>query len=299
MIVLHCLWVRDGVLCVWGEDSDLAEEAFAGRAPRRGAAAVPHPFAAASEDVARALASALRDPGGPGEHAVTTESDTTLDLWLPARAGRPQPSPDVPLAQVPRRAGRKAGSEQAGSEQAAPAKAWSVPAVRLSAGDALAILVDPPTETPEVRLGTGWHELGQVALLALEVVSAGRVLPALGEADVDAMDSPLASDPARSRKRSRKGSRKPTLLRAWWHPIPTSPQRAVLRVLARELPGAMRAEDRAGRPGVEIVDGILRVLTDHAVRSAAEPHLPAKTRLDIWLGALTGDDAEMTSNGVD
>ncbi|MCE7882602.1 MAG: DEAD/DEAH box helicase [Actinobacteria bacterium ATB1] len=132
-----------------------------------------------------------------------------------------------------------------------------------------------------------------MALLALEVVSTGRVLPALGEADVDAMDSPPASDPARSRKRSRKGSGKPTLLRAWWHPIPTSPQRAALRVLARELPGAMRAEDRAGRPGVEIVDGILRVLTDHAVRSAAEPHLPAKTRLDIWLGALTGDDAEI------
>ncbi|MCC7076562.1 MAG: DEAD/DEAH box helicase [Acidimicrobiia bacterium] len=245
MHVLHCLWVRGDRLAVWAEDSEAAHDAFGGRAPRRGRAPSSHPFDTASETIAAALG--LQAPAG---------EPTTHVLWLPATVGRPQPSPRLVF---------DAAAKVKRPDRILP---WTVRTAELGLDTAIPALVAPPPTTPGTVLGSGWYELGQISLLALELVMTGRILPGL----------------------TRAGDR----LVAAWTPIPTTAQKSELRCLARGLPGLLRAEEPTGRPALEIVEGLLAAVADHVVRAAAPAVGGSEGPLGAWLEAL-GGDGEITA----
>ena len=101
MLVIHTLWAY-GALQVWAEDSALPAHAPP-RAGRPSRAPRPHPFAAAPDALADALAAALASTGAgdlPGK-AV----DDEITLRLPSTADGPLASPELarPAAAARRR----------------------------------------------------------------------------------------------------------------------------------------------------------------------------------------------------
>jgi SNF2 family DNA or RNA helicase len=145
MLVVHGFWSVGNGLCLWAEDSELAvtSRSQALRSAR------PHPFAAPSATLAAVHA-------GKPDEAV---------LLLPSLRKTPLDSPEL-IRFTPR---------QTAQSQAALLP-WRVPVVVLEPAAALAVLAEP---APEVRYGTSFDYLAEVAALARDLVSRGRVLPAL------------------------------------------------------------------------------------------------------------------------
>lgn len=154
MLVLHALWLLQGEVCLWAEDSDLAVKSPS-QATR---SARPHPFAA-SADV-------LRETFGG-------KPDTQL-LMLPSLRSAPLDSPGV-VRVTPRPVPRSDPT----------LLGWMVPVVRMSAADALTLFDELPAD---VRYGDSVRHLSDAAEFAAELVGRGRVVPTV---DVDA-DGPLA-----------------------------------------------------------------------------------------------------------
>lgn len=239
MLVLHGFWAAAG-LCLWGEDSTLTVKSSS-QALR---AARPHPFAAAADVVAAVHA------GEPGS-AV---------LLLPSLRSAPLDSPNL-LRITPRPAARTA-----------PALLpWTVPVVELPAQIALTVL-DKPTSA--VRYGDSIGYFADVAGFARELVSRGRLLPAL-----------------------RYDAHGPIAL---WRPVVQGADVVTLNGLVAAMPPVCRATPDTPR-AYDLVMSAVEAMVDATARTAmprAENLLPRRRgrrpkRLppeEAWLTALTSTD---------
>ncbi|MFD5916509.1 DEAD/DEAH box helicase [Kitasatospora sp. NPDC058201] len=171
MYALHALWRADGRLAVWVEDA----AAYRGdRGPvERGRGG--HPFACAADEVVRLLGGVGPGVGWLAEQA----SERWTGLLLPSLAGRPVPSPDLPVGAAPRGIGL------------AP---WRVPTLLFDPAQAaqlLGALHDPhwpgatarlPDGTSaELAYGASLRWLAAVHDLAWRLVGRGRLVPAPAE----------------------------------------------------------------------------------------------------------------------
>ncbi|GAA0533450.1 helicase HelZ [Saccharopolyspora subtropica] len=229
MWAVHAACTSDGRLVLWAEDSDLPAR-VPGRAPR---GPVAHPFAVPGETLRDAL---------PGEQGKVD----TVRLRLPSFASAPVPSPELvrdPLTAGPAPRGKLRLRE------------WLVPAV--SCGPAAAALDEVP---PGCRLGASAHFLREVAELAEQVVSRGRVLPAL----VFESGHPTAR----------------------WRPALSGAEAVRFAGLREAMPPAFRCE--GGRSPAEVLRTALDVLVDGIVRSRiSEIDLPrGRSTAAAWVRAL-------------
>jgi hypothetical protein len=145
MLVLHGFWSSEHGLCWWAEDSAPAVKSRSQSLQ----SARPHPFAAPAARLA------LLHAGKPGE-AV---------LLLPSLRSAPLDSPEL-IRISPRPPARSK----------AVLLPWRVPVVMLDAAAALTALAE---HAPEIRYGASLGYLADVAAFARDLVSRGRVLPAL------------------------------------------------------------------------------------------------------------------------
>ena len=242
MLVVHGL-VAHGRLALWAEDSRLPSR-ITGR-PRR---PVAHPFAVAGDVLLERL--------GLGQ----AKADT-IPVLLPSYSSAPAASPELvrdPLT---------AGAAPRGKVRLRP---WLVPAV-FCEPDALESLGDA-----DCRLSASARYLISVAELARDLVSRGRVLPAL----VAAPEGPQAR----------------------WHPALAGADSARFAALRDTMPPAFRAEQVEpdlldGRSPAEALRTALEELVDGIVRSRlADVRLAPRGRIaaadagtEAWLKALTGE----------
>ncbi|NYH55005.1 superfamily II DNA or RNA helicase [Nocardiopsis arvandica] len=209
--VLHGVWAGDA-LAVWAETdpSPASPPKDAHGRPR------PHPFALD----ARGLHALLRTPG-PGP--VTARAGH-LDLTLPGEVHTPFASTGAP-----------------GSAPAA-LHPWSVPALRLDAASAEALLASAPP--PRARLGPSLAHLRAVRDFAERVAASGCVLP------------DLVGDPPRAR----------------WRPAPLDWAEEHLSALTAALPPSARAH-LPGEPPDAVARACvlapLELLTDAVARRLA------------------------------
>ena len=248
MLVLHAAWDARGAgaLVLWAEP-------------------VPTPAAA--------LAEALASRGGAlAVTAAGTAAAGTATLRLPARRGVPVPSPEL------LHLGDVETSRVRTSRTSRPAlRPFVVPALRLAGTDALDALVALGDDASG-HVGSSVRVLSRVAELALEVVSGGRVAPALEVSD----GHPVAR----------------------WAPLRTGRDSERLGLLAAALPGSVSALEGSGRPEA-IVAHALDVLVDALCRDALSAGsdgrrgVPARATgssaaaADAWLAALRSPDGRV------
>ncbi|MCP3786016.1 DEAD/DEAH box helicase [Micromonospora sp. A3M-1-15] len=206
MLVIHGLWLSGRGLALWAEDSRLPARAprRPGRAPRER----PHPFAA---DHA-ALAAALGGPPG---------APASVLLDLPTRAGSPIDSPELVRTAV--------GEPARGPVTRA---GWRVPALVYAPDAAFALLraLEPAEAVP----GASLRHLAELADFAADLVTRGRVLPAVAAPGVDA----VRADGGRLRVVDDSDV---VTAAALWRPLLTGTDAAWARSLALALPPAARA----------------------------------------------------------
>ncbi|MDA3627119.1 DEAD/DEAH box helicase [Saccharopolyspora sp. WRP15-2] len=234
MWAVHSLCTVDGRLVLWAEDSALPAR-IPGRAPR---GPLAHPFAVAGE--------ALRD-------ALTGEQFkvNSIPVQLPSYASAPVASPELvrdPLTAGPAPRGKLRLRE------------WLVPAVACSPAAVIELLDEG---VPGCRLGASAHFLRSVAEFAEQLVSQGRVLPAL----LDENEWPTAR----------------------WRPALSSTDSAHFVALRDAMPPAFRCE--RGDAPADVLRNALNVLVDGIVRSRVAELEPAggRTAAAAWLKALTGE----------
>ena len=155
---------------------------------------------------------------------------------------------------------------------------WRVPVLTFTPADALELLLAIPVtdDTPEGDYSPGGslRYLARVAQFACGLVARGRVLPQLRETH-----SGFA---------------------AWWSPVPSPADGAVLEQFAASMPGLCRAEafaeDHEGWPSGEVLRRLVGELVDAAARSALgdRPLVPRRRRtresavVAGWLSGLSG-----------
>ncbi|HXT89321.1 MAG TPA: SNF2 helicase-associated domain-containing protein, partial [Trebonia sp.] len=236
MLVIHGIWAYSA-LYVWAEDSGLPPQAPP-RGGRPSRAPRPHPFAAAPELLADALADniaagiALADVADLPRTAV----DDELTLSLPSTADGPLASPELvrPLA---------AAAVDAPGRRVALAS-WRVPALVFAPAAAASLLAAlgelPPADI--VASGAVGY-LAAVARFADDLAARGRVLPVLA-----AEDDGYA---------------------ARWRPVLSAADGRHARELAAAMPPACRAvigSDTATDAGPLLAE-MLDVLADVAART--------------------------------
>jgi len=259
MLVIHGIWAY-GALQVWAEDS--ARPALAPpRAGRPSRAPRPHPFAVAPGELADALAAA-----GAGDLAAKAVDDE-LTLRLPSVADGPLGSPELvrPAAEAP--ADAPAARRIALASWRVPVLAFEPPAATTllpaladlaSAGPAAGDLIsgghiptDPASGAAagELAVGGSVGYLAAIARFADDLVSRGRVLPAL-----TAEDGGYA---------------------ARWRPVLSAADAQRARELAAAIPAACRAAaDTAPGP---LLAGMLDALADATARTRLpDSLLPAR-----------------------
>jgi len=245
MLVIHGIWAY-GAVQVWAEDS--ARPALAPpRAGRPSRAPRPHPFPVAPGELAYALAAA-----GAGDLAVKAVDDE-LTLRLPSVTDGPLASPELV------RPSAEAAAETPAARRVTLA-AWRVPVLVFepaaatellptladlaSAGPAVGELVSDESASGglasgELAVGGSILYLAAIARFADDLVSRGRVLPALTSED------------------GRYAAR--------WRPVPSAADAQRARELAAAIPPACRAAaDTAAGP---LVAGMLDALADAIVRT--------------------------------
>jgi SNF2 family DNA or RNA helicase len=246
MLVLHGFWSAQRGLCLWAEDSGPAVKSRS-QALR---SARPHPFAAP------ATALGAIHQGKPDE-AV---------LLLPSLRTAPLDSPE--LIRVTPRPPARSG---------AALLAWRVPVVTLEPAAALAALAAP---APDVRYGESFRYLARVASLAGDLVSRGRVLPA------------LVRDQAGATAR--------------WRPFLQGHDVMAMQSLIRAIPPVCRAVPGCEDPHEQFI-AALGALVDAAARAAMADGLPLvpprrgrrPSRLAVaeaWLAALCSPDGRFDAD---
>lgn len=236
MWVVHGACAGDGRLLVWAEDSELPAK-VPGRAPR---GPVAHPFAVPGEALREAL---------PTDRSKVDN----FALWLPSHASAPVPSPELvrdPLTAGPAPRGR------------IRLRSWLVPAVEIAAAAVPEVLTGIGDALPGCRLGASARFLHEVGRFADDVVSRGRVLPAL-----------------------ETGGDRPE---ARWRPWLTGTDSARLVGLREAMPPSFRCVDAA--PPARALRTAVHALVDGIARVRAEIDVPrGRDATAAWLRALTGE----------
>ncbi len=239
MLVVHGFWSASRGLCLWAEDSELAVKSSS-QAVR---SARPHPFAAPSAVLA-------------GVHAGKPDEAVLL---LPSLRSAPLDSPQL-IRVTPRPPAKSRAS----------LLPWRVPVVVLEPAAALAVLATPATE---VRYGASFDFLSEVATLARDLVTRGRVVPA------------LVRDVAR------------------WRPFLQGHDVMAAQSYVAAMPPVCRAEPGDDDPH-DLFSAVLAALTDAAAREALAageapslvPPRPGQGQLsaaEAWLAALTSPDGRV------
>ena len=240
MLVLHGFWSTADGLCLWAEDS----ECFVKSPSQALRSARPHPFAASAGTLAAIL---VAKPGAE-------------TLLLPSLRSAPLDSPEL-IRITPRPPARSTPT----------LLPWRVPTVALDANAALAALAE---RAPGLRYGASVEYLADVASFARELLSRGRVLPALTREGGGAV--------------------------ARWRPVVQGPDVGALHALVTAMPPVCRAVPGHGDPH-ELVTTALSALVDAAARAALPADLPLvpprrgrrparPTAVDAWLTALRDPD---------
>ena len=246
MLALHGFWSLQSGLCLWAEDSAPAVKSRS-QAMR---SARPHPFAASASTLAAIHA------GKPAE-AV---------LLLPSLRTAPLDSPEL-VRITPRPPARSK----------AALLPWTVPVVTLDAAAALTALSE---RAAGVRYGASLGYLADVAAFAGELVSRGRVLPALMRDQAGAF--------------------------ARWRPFLQGPDAVAMQALVRAMPPVCRAVPGCDDPH-ELLTAALGAMVDAAAREALPGGLsltpprrgrrPARlAAAEAWLAALCSPDGRFDAD---
>ncbi len=243
MLAIHGIWAY-GALCLWAEDAD--GPATAQRRPGRPSRAPrPHPFAAAADVIADAVAELAE----PVAELALKAVDDELTLWLPARADGPLPSPEL---------FRSPESQPATGTGRAALAAWRVPALTFepSAGlDLLSVLGESRALGARAVQGGSVRYLAAVAQLAGDLAARGRVLPALAAEGSEAGGSGESG--------TGEGG-----YAARWRPVLSGADAQRARELAVAMPPLCRATTAGGEPAALVLTGALDALTDAAARAS-------------------------------
>ncbi|MGH9107068.1 MAG: SNF2-related protein [Acidimicrobiales bacterium] len=286
VLAVHALWLPrgSGQLLLWGEDSEMPP---AGPPPRgrRPAAPrpLPHPFAAAAEQLAPALAESGNGTALALKEAVRTEAV----VWLPGVQHAPEAS-----AQLIRAHDEAAGPGDPRWGRHPGLWPFRVPALGLAASPALdAVLALADHQSPELVPGASVRVMATLAGLALEVVGGGRALPGL-----------VGSAPGHYLAR--------------WAPLGGGHDEERLRLLAVSLPplcraldsGGPRGETFAGEGPESLLRHALEAFVDTACRDAlgrakrsllalpARPGGRNRPAAEAWLAALAGPEPEVDAD---
>jgi superfamily II DNA or RNA helicase len=172
MLVIHGNWAY-GALQVWAEDSGLPPQAPP-RGGRPSRAPRPHPFAAAPEVLADALADAL---AGAGTGDLPRKAvDDELTLRLPSTPGGPLASPELLTA--------PADPTETPAARKPSLAGWRVPVLVFEpavATSLLAALAELPPGDVVASGSIGY--LAAIVRFADDLASRGRVLPVLAVED--------------------------------------------------------------------------------------------------------------------
>jgi SNF2 family DNA or RNA helicase len=268
MIIIHAsAW--GGGLVLWGEASAGSPAKVTRKATRRvGPARLSRSrFALEADRLAEVVAAEV-----PGFTAPKGRREEGWVAWLPSDERGALPS--SPLLDD--------GPVDRGEVRVAP---WEVPALGLTAGQAVAVLaacVDRTTWAPGVVVGKTLAYWATVLRLAGVLVARQQYLPGI------AADGDGAS------------------YRARWEPVLTGEQRLHAERLARSMPDACRAlgRDASAPPATAaptVLVEVLGALVDHLVRAeGVGPSGKAPKRFasvhDQWLHALRAPDGLMTGD---
>ncbi len=160
MLVAHALWLVDGGLAIWAEDSTGASEPpRTSEHPRR-----PHPFAADHGTLRDVLA------GLPAK-AVTG----SRLVWLPAIGTVPVPSPEF-VAEPP-------------ADESVTLREFEVPTLEYEADEAPGVLREL-ADTATI-LGASARHLREVVAFATDLVARGRLLPTVDTSGPRAVWRPI------------------------------------------------------------------------------------------------------------
>jgi hypothetical protein len=262
VLAVHILWTDDddGGFLLWGEDSDLPPSGppVRGRSP-----AVPlprpHPFSAPGSRLIAALTEEA--PTLHGAFQGTVEESQVV--WLPGRAHEPIPSPElIRTENAPRGSGKQT-------------KLWpfEVSTLRLAPSVGLDVaLALGAARSPELHAGTSVATFSALAILALEIVASGRVLPNL---------RPV-----------------PSGHEARWEPLVNGDDDQRTGALTRSLPPVCRSLSAEGMPPAQIIHHAFNAFVDAACRDSLAAsrssviRLPRRdsdtqpSALESWLTAL-------------
>jgi SNF2-related domain/SNF2 Helicase protein/Helicase conserved C-terminal domain len=243
MLAVHGIWAY-GALFLWAEDAD-GPAAGQPRPGRPSRAPRPHPFAAAADTIAAAVAEHV----GPVADLVLKAVDDELTLWLPATADGPLASPE--LIRAPE---IKPG---AGTRRSA-LSAWRVPALTFEpavALDLLGVLGESRAHGGQAVQGGSVRYLAALAQLAGDLAARGRVLPALAVGgDVRAAGA--------------SGAGADGGYAARWRPALSGADAQRARELAVAMPPLCRATTACGEPSALVLIDALDALTDAAARAS-------------------------------
>ena len=183
---------------------------------------------------------------------------TKLKAWLPAVAGKPEPSSPI------------LGDTAAGPSTIVP---FSISAAALLPKDAVEFLtacIGKHLLSPGVLIGDDLAYWAAAMQFAAGLVRRGRFLPA--------------------------ATTEPQGVAARWTPIYLGPDAARLHSLAKAMPPSARAlsakKSQPDTPAETVLTGFVAFILDHLVRTAAERVRPlARNSVhDHWLSALTAAD---------
>ena len=270
MIILHAA-TADGRLLVWGETSEPPKERRKGRRPRPDpassrAALLPHD---AGEDLLRhALA---------GATVVTrTGLARPFTAWLPTKGGAAVPSSVLV-------------SDDAEPDTRAPAKPWTVTAIPLPPGHAIALLraaAEKPLIAPGVAGGDDLRFFCGVLRFAATLVASGHFVPSIAR-DPAGFHAPwipfLQGDTARAVTR-----------------LAQAAPRAALALAARNAHDPRDVPSAARRPTDTLaIAAFVEAMVDSLVRQAALPAPPTETASahEQWVAALRSPDDTLLGTG--
>jgi hypothetical protein len=287
MLAIHGIWAY-GALSLWAEDADSPATApprpgRPSRAPR------PHPFAAAADVIAGAIAE-LAEPAA--ELALKAIEDE-LTLWLPTSADGPTAAPELiraPASEPTKTAGRSALA------------AWRAPALTFAspaAFELLSVLGEARVLGAQGVQGGSVRYLAALAQLAGDLAARGRVLPALvsGGDDDAAVGSAIGGS---AENGGTENGDAEAGYAARWRPVLSGADAQRARELAVAMPPLCRATTPAGAPSALVLTDALDALTDAAARASLSSQpgftlLPARrgrrpARVPVaerWAAALT------------
>jgi hypothetical protein len=207
----------------------------------------PHPFTAAGSR----LVEGVLDLAPTLHAAVAHGAPESPVVWLPGKPHAPLASPELIRTEA----------ATGGTKRAPGLWPFEVTSIRLSPSAGLDVaLALGGVGSPEIHAGASVSAFAALAVLALEIVAAGRVLPDL--------------------RRGADG------YEAVWEPLLNGEDDGRARTVAEALPPVCRALTAEGVPPEAIVQRALRALVNSACRDSLAAARPAPIRLPRGGGDL-------------